>query len=1046
MSHDTAPRAFLARNMVSNGYGFHARFSPAMSRATQHRQAGPLLPANARGFQQSSFTIGSAPPPRQVLLPRGTRRQRISPLPTNSAMDLSCNEQLLISPSVSSPAIHGSPGPLFCVDGFSPRVQSSSSSEQRDRHGNSWYSMYMERTSELETTQRTLRACEQRVATLERSVREQRKRKAPLQVSGGYKYRGEVCIPEDAADSDRAIIQAMIAAALPYCSAEADEVLHGGKKGGKVAKLVKDAFLASWNGRAAEELVDATLDATSSDRYDLVRLMDDHPTVNFACTTHLQRTNRSRRIRESGHFPSQATLSRARDRVQEFCDVFLPVEPIPNVPFSGQFVPEEFMQRALMTKDFQSIRDLVHADESVPLNAKVDGFPLTKYTNGVYLTIVFHDSKICAEFARAPLSPRTCIVVAFYIGKENSVQLHRAFKHWFDMFAKLNNEGTTVKFQTRKQTIDWYHSSGRKDVFMDADDLEEHLVPISFSSTNDLKAVSALAKLETTMKASDSILKGSYKSIIGVELQFPLEIDTASDSFAEESPNVRCYRITQVLEPVQGQLPTYRAVAVLEGDDEDDCAEENEEVFTHAEALLGLENSFESTYSFSASERTNIGGAFGQVNHPCACCCVSEVTKNSIPLYGSCPLCALYGVSESDCIHHLIQTEERRHEIRQRHAALVTSMNEKYEEGYMLKVLPPCRVKADYDNAIEARGESPRGKDLNKLEDQLRLLCPAMELTAACLADDLNELSFSELKTQARDRGMFDGSLNNTKETLIKSLLERAKEEESLRRLEDAMRYPGLIEGCVLGDVKYIAICILHAEQRITERLFQHLLFAHGFRVGYSDKVERMRDAVHFLQNVMNISSFNVTLNDDASASCPINDITGLTREKCSVALKAGLKPEEFNVPNVESVEHPLVSKLISDDDPDIKKNINMVVVLWLQIFHLLRSKGDVERGAEGWKSQNEAIAKKLGAMSSQLWSCLMKIPHGKHIAHGNYFHYILQGHAEEMILRHGPLVSIANDGSELRQHQDCTYVPRHSQNQGNSGRGSGKTRHDYAW
>ena len=25
-----------------------------------------------------------------------------------------------------------------------------------------------------------------------------------------------------------------------------------------------------------------------------------------------------------------------------------------------------------------------------------------------------------------------------------------------------------------------------------------------------------------------------------------------------------------------------------------------------------------------------------------------------------------------------------------------------------------------------------------------------MELTAACLADDLNELSFSELKTQAR--------------------------------------------------------------------------------------------------------------------------------------------------------------------------------------------------------------------------------------------------------------------------------------------------------
>ena len=45
--------------MVSNGYGFHGRLSPAMLRSTQHRQAGPLLPATARGFQQSSFTLGS---------------------------------------------------------------------------------------------------------------------------------------------------------------------------------------------------------------------------------------------------------------------------------------------------------------------------------------------------------------------------------------------------------------------------------------------------------------------------------------------------------------------------------------------------------------------------------------------------------------------------------------------------------------------------------------------------------------------------------------------------------------------------------------------------------------------------------------------------------------------------------------------------------------------------------------------------------------------------------------------------------------------------
>ena len=72
--------------------------------------------------------------------------------------------------------------------------------------------MYMQKASELETTQGTLRTSEQRVATLERTAREQRKRKAPLHISGGYKYRGEVCIPEEAADSDRAIIQAMIAA------------------------------------------------------------------------------------------------------------------------------------------------------------------------------------------------------------------------------------------------------------------------------------------------------------------------------------------------------------------------------------------------------------------------------------------------------------------------------------------------------------------------------------------------------------------------------------------------------------------------------------------------------------------------------------------------------------------------------------------------------------------------------------------------------------------------------------------------------------------
>lgn len=86
----------------------------------------------------------------------------------------------------------------------------------------------------------------------------------------------------------------------------------------------------------------------------------------------------------------------------------------------------------------------------------------------------------------------------------------------------------------------------------------------------------------------------------------------------------------------------------------------------------------------------------------------------------------------------------------------------------------------------------------------------------------------------------------------------------------------------------------------------------------------------------MRIASFTVTKNDDASAACPVssvtgyynidflaceiqqcssnvtlqevfcihtltlNSTTGLTRDKCILALQAGLKPEVFNVPNYE--------------------------------------------------------------------------------------------------------------------------------------------------
>lgn len=97
------------------------------------------------------------------------------------------------------------------------------------------------------------------------------------------------------------------------------------------------------------------------------------------------------------------------------------------------------------------------------------------------------------------------------------------------------------------------------------------------------------------------------------------------------------------------------------------------------------------------------------------------------------------------------------------------------------------------------------------------------------------------------------------------------------------------------------------------------------------------------------------------------------------------------------AVQHPLVDILLRDDDEQ-KTNINSVIVLWIQIFHLLRDKGTVKRGDEGWETQKYDIARKLCVLSSTLFHILMKIPHGKLLANGNYFHYVLQGHAEEMV------------------------------------------------
>jgi hypothetical protein len=46
-----------------------------------------------------------------------------------------------------------------------------------------------------------------------------------------------------------------------------------------------------------------------------------------------------------------------------------------------------------MCKDLHDL--LSSEDGSVSINVKCDGFPLTKYTSGVYLSIVFNDARVC---------------------------------------------------------------------------------------------------------------------------------------------------------------------------------------------------------------------------------------------------------------------------------------------------------------------------------------------------------------------------------------------------------------------------------------------------------------------------------------------------------------------------------------------------------------------------------------------------------------------------------------------------------------------------
>ena len=149
----------------------------------------------------------------------------------------------------------------------------------------------------------------------------------------------------------------------------------------------------AWNGGMIREIVEHTLEVTSADKYEVMQTLDYHPTVKMSCVLLIKDLNKTTKKGESGTLPSQAQISRAQQETHDFCDIFLPTEGIPNVPFSCQFKPRDFFQQALMTKDLHDL--LSSEDGSVSINVKCDGFPLTKYTSGVYLSIVFNDARVC---------------------------------------------------------------------------------------------------------------------------------------------------------------------------------------------------------------------------------------------------------------------------------------------------------------------------------------------------------------------------------------------------------------------------------------------------------------------------------------------------------------------------------------------------------------------------------------------------------------------------------------------------------------------------
>ena len=127
------------------------------------------------------------------------------------------------------------------------------------------------------------------------------------------------------------------------------------------------------------------------------------------------------------------------------------------------------------------------------------------------------------EYKKAPLSPRTCIVVAFYIGQENAWQEYRAFHKWYALFDELESEGRKFNFQTKAETILKYSESNDTDVIVDEEYQTPEHINFTVTHTNDFKCLHAHLGTYTPPNAGVETLKAPNEQLKGIPLYFPLD-------------------------------------------------------------------------------------------------------------------------------------------------------------------------------------------------------------------------------------------------------------------------------------------------------------------------------------------------------------------------------------------------------------------------------------------------------------------------------------------------------------------------------------------